>query len=78
MYFVCLSFYILSFLQDQKLAIEGYQTVQTDLSMVRGKAEQQTEQLKEHLRLAYKALAESMEKKTSAADFNAAHHGLNS
>ena len=44
--------------------------------MVKEKAEQQIEQLREHLRLAYEALAESMEKETSATSLNAGHHAL--
>ncbi|XP_036446187.1 myosin phosphatase Rho-interacting protein-like isoform X2 [Colossoma macropomum] len=61
---------------DQRLAIERYQEIQMDHCMVKEKAEQQIEQLREHLRLAYEALAESMEKKTSATALNAGHHAL--
>ncbi|KAI4890482.1 hypothetical protein NFI96_030693 [Prochilodus magdalenae] len=61
---------------DQRLTIERYQEIQADHCMVKKKAEQQIEQLREHLRLAYEALAESLEKKTSATVLSAAHHTL--
>ncbi|KAL6477118.1 hypothetical protein MHYP_G00156170 [Metynnis hypsauchen] len=61
---------------DQRLAIDRYQEIQMDHCMVKEKAEQQIEQLREHLRLAYEALAESMEKKTSATAFNMARYDL--
>ncbi|KAL7860267.1 hypothetical protein AOLI_G00166160 [Acnodon oligacanthus] len=61
---------------DQRLAIDRYQEIQMDHCMVKEKAEQQIEQLREHLRLAYEALAESMEKKTSATALDMAHYDL--
>ncbi|XP_017567479.2 myosin phosphatase Rho-interacting protein-like isoform X2 [Pygocentrus nattereri] len=61
---------------DQRLAIDRYQEIQMDHCMVKEKAEQQIEQLREHLRLAYEALAESVEKKTSATALNMAHYSL--
>ncbi|XP_072550186.1 uncharacterized protein [Salminus brasiliensis] len=63
-------------LMGQKLATERHQELQTDFSMAKEKAEQQIEQLREHLRLVYKALAESVEKRTCTTVLTAARHTL--
>ncbi|XP_047006275.2 myosin phosphatase Rho-interacting protein isoform X5 [Ictalurus punctatus] len=47
---------------DQNIASERFQKIQTELNLVKETSEQQISQLKENLRLVYKALEESIKK----------------